>query len=127
MNLHPGNPNPNSSSYCYGNNISLTNPELEVSDYLILDDGFDQDQEDSSSQSMVSSDNHFVGDSSSGSYGATSRNSDMQVISYIYTYTHIPTWFFNPFVSLWKILASSHARFLKFSVLIHFSVKLTVR
>lgn len=51
--------------------------EFQVSDYLMLDDGFGEDN--SSSQSMASSEQVPSG-SSSGYSGATSRNNSMQVI-----------------------------------------------
>ncbi|KAK3211816.1 hypothetical protein Dsin_016522 [Dipteronia sinensis] len=72
---YPKNPSPN-FSYFY-DNINPSNPEIEVSDYLVFEDGFDQ-EDSSPSQSMVSSEKYFVGDSSSGSNGATSRNSDIK-------------------------------------------------
>ncbi|TXG60596.1 hypothetical protein EZV62_015169 [Acer yangbiense] len=50
---YPENPNPN-FSYFYHDNINPSNPEIEVSDYLVFDDGFDQ-EDSSPSQSMVSS------------------------------------------------------------------------
>ncbi|KAL5751877.1 hypothetical protein ACOSQ2_022384 [Xanthoceras sorbifolium] len=85
---YPENPNPN-FSYLY-DNFNPSNQELEVSDYLICDDGFDyhhhhhhhhhQEEDSSPSQSMASSvhQKYFVGDSTSGSNGATSRNSDIK-------------------------------------------------
>ncbi|KAH7565921.1 hypothetical protein JRO89_XS08G0038600 [Xanthoceras sorbifolium] len=96
---YPENPNPN-FSYLY-DNFNPSNQELEVSDYLICDDGFDyhhhhhhhhhQEEDSSPSQSMASSvhQKYFVGDSTSGSNGATSRNSDMQVIPIFYIYIYI--------------------------------------
>ena len=51
--------------------------DFQVSDYLVLDDGFVED--DSSSQSMASPE-QVPGGSSTGYSGATSRNNGMQVI-----------------------------------------------
>lgn len=73
------NPNPNN---CYSHFTENKDPqaEFQVSDYLLLDDGF----EDDDSSSMVSSEQLVSGSSTGYSTGATSRNTSMQV-KMIYT------------------------------------------
>jgi len=75
MNFPEINPNHDFSYFNDGCDPPAT--EFQVSDYLMLDDGFGEDN--SSSQSMASSEQVPSG-SSSGYSGATSRNNSMQVI-----------------------------------------------
>lgn len=71
----PENPNHYYSYFREGFDPPAT--EFQVSDYLVLDDGFAEDE--SSSQSMASSE-QVPGGSPTGYSGATSRNNGMQVI-----------------------------------------------
>ncbi|KAJ6774942.1 WRKY TRANSCRIPTION FACTOR 51-RELATED [Salix purpurea] len=69
----PGNPNHYYS--CFREGFDPPATEFQVSDYLVLDDGFVEDE--SSSQSMASSE-QVPGGSPTGYSGATSRNNGIK-------------------------------------------------
>ncbi|KAJ6288974.1 hypothetical protein OIU76_024873 [Salix suchowensis] len=69
------NPKPNFNFSYIDEGLDPSTIEFQVSDYLMLDDGFAVD--DSSSQSILSSE-HVASGSSAGHSGATSRNNSMQ-------------------------------------------------
>lgn len=74
---YPETPNPNYNSARFNESFDPLSAEFQLSDYLVLDEVFDE--QDSSSQSMISSE-QFASGSSTGYGGATSRNNRMQVI-----------------------------------------------
>ncbi|KAJ6678071.1 WRKY TRANSCRIPTION FACTOR PROTEIN 1-RELATED [Salix viminalis] len=72
---YPENPKPNYNFSYIDEGLDPSTIEFQVSDYLMLDDGFAAD--DSSSQSILSSE-HVAGGSSAGYSGATSRNNSIK-------------------------------------------------
>lgn len=82
------NPNPNFSTDFWGEfefDLEPSLMELELSDYLMLDDhkiqgsNFNQEEYSTSSQSMISSEKYLL-DGSSTNATSKRRNNDMQVI-----------------------------------------------
>ncbi|KAJ6378239.1 hypothetical protein OIU78_028476 [Salix suchowensis] len=69
------NPKPNYNFSYIDEGLDPSTIEFQVSDYLMLDDGFAVD--DSSSQSILSSE-HVASGSSAGHSGATSRNNSIK-------------------------------------------------
>ena len=79
---YPENPKPNYNFSYIDEGLDPSTIEFQVSDYLMLDDGFAVDH--SSSQSILSSE-HVASGSSAGYSGATSRNNSMQVMIFMPT------------------------------------------